>query len=136
MMALHDYMCPEGHVTSSHKRLTKCHCGKPVEITFEFWDTVHTDTPTLDAKFSSGYYDHNLKAHITDRGQRRRLLKEKGFEELAKSDICHILKDPSPPKENEGKTQKRWERATRFANHRPSPDQRGRALKDLRAGKI
>ena len=135
-MALHDYKCDAGHITTTTIRPETCSCGLPVEITYEFWDTVRTPSTRIDRKYAhKGEYDPVLKTRITSREQRRRLMKEGGFADRSDFTPETFFRE-TQEKEDPKKAERRHERASRFASHKPSRERYAEAIKDLRKGKI
>lgn len=133
-MPLHDYACKDGHVTTSLTPIATCGCGKPVRKTFAFWKTIHGASPRSMERYSRGYYDTQLKEHITSKKQREQSMKEKGYVE--RRDFTADSFRKQEPGEDTRKAEKRHEAASRAAHARPDRENRARWREDIRKGKF
>ena len=132
-MALHDFKCSNGHVVTSTEKQEKCQCGEKMEMTFEFWNTVQMASPRSMERYSRGFYDYQLKSHVTSKRQRETLMKEQGF--VSKHDFSPATIDKKAEADPQ-KAAKRHAAAQRAAHQRPDRENYGRWRDDVKKGKF
>jgi putative FmdB family regulatory protein len=93
-MPLYEYMCPAGHGVTAVRKIDErndpmvCGCGDEMErlLSLPTIHTVNTHLIGTNIGDGTGYFDSNLRdrktgkiPYISDMGQKRKLLKERGL---------------------------------------------------------